>query len=82
MFKPRDRIQEEAGQAKTTSMAEQAAAGKTKQQQAKEAAAVENSWASCHNMNQKRDSKKRLTNRIVKCSSPTQRKTPTASSKM
>ena len=53
-----------------------------KQQQAKEAAAVENSWASCHNMKQKRDSKKRLTNRIFKYSLPTQRKTPTASSKM
>ena len=57
-------------------------AWQNRQQQAKEAAAVENSWASCHNMKQKRDSKKRLTNRIVKCSSPTQRKTPTASSKM
>ena len=53
-----------------------------RQQQAKKAAAVENSWASCQKMNQKRDGKKRLTNRIVKCSSPTQRKTPTASSKM
>ena len=55
---------------------------KKRQQQAKKAAAVENSWASCQKMNQKREGKKRLTNRIVKCSSPTQRKTPTASSKM
>ena len=82
MFKPHDRIQEEASQAKTKSMAEKAAAGKKRQQQAKKAAAVENSWASCQKMNQKRDGKQRLTNRIVKCSSPTKRKTPTASSKM
>ena len=55
---------------------------KKRQQQAKKAAAVENSWASCQKMNQKKDGKNRLTNRIVKCSSPTKRKTPTASSKM
>jgi len=47
LFKPHDRKQEEASQAKTKSMAEKAAAGKKRQQQAKKAAAVENSWASC-----------------------------------
>jgi hypothetical protein len=35
LFKPHDRKQEEASQAKTKSMAEKAAAGKKRQQQAK-----------------------------------------------
>jgi hypothetical protein len=87
LFKSHDRNQEEASQAKTKGMAEQAAAGEW-QQQAKKAAAGKKGSSSREQLGElpKYDANKkqqeRLIIRIVKCSLPTQRKTPTASSLM
>ncbi len=68
MFKPHDRIQEEASQAKTKSMAEKAAAGENGSSSGKQLGEPQK-------YEYKNRQQKRLTNRIIKCSLPKQGKT-------